>query len=61
LRFHDLRHRYGSLLGRGGIDFVTVKAAMGHARLSTTERYLHAAPAADQAERFTRAFAGRES
>ena len=60
LRFHDLRHTYGSLLVAGGIDLVSVKAAMGHSRLSTTERYLHALPAADQAERFTRAFAGRE-
>jgi integrase len=58
LRFHDLRHTYGSLLVAGGIDLVSVKAAMGHSRISTTERYLHARPAADQAERFTRALAG---
>ena len=61
LRFHDLRHTYGSLLVAGGIDLVSVKVAMGHARLSTTERHLHARPAADQAARFSRAFAGRES
>ena len=30
LRFHDLRHTYGSLLVAGGIDLVSVKAAMGH-------------------------------
>jgi len=60
-RFHDLRHTYGSLLVADGIDLVSVKAAMGHARLSTTERYLHARPAADQAARFSRAFAGREA
>lgn len=58
LRFHDLRHTYGSLLVAGGVDLVVVKAAMGHARLSTTERYLHARPATEQAERFTRVFAG---
>jgi integrase len=58
LRFHDLRHTYGSLLVAGGIDLPSVKAAMGHSRLSTTERYLHARPAGELADRFTRAFAG---
>jgi integrase len=53
LRFHDLRHTYGSLLVAGGIDLASVKAAMGHARISTTERYLHARPASELAERFT--------
>jgi integrase len=58
LRFHDLRHTYGSLLVAGGIDLPSVKAAMGHSRLSTTERYLHARPASELADRFTRALAG---
>jgi site-specific recombinase XerD len=30
LRFHDLRHTYGSLLVGAGVDLVSVKAAMGH-------------------------------
>ena len=55
LRFHDLRHTYGSLLAAGGIDFVAIQAAMGHSQLSTTGRYLHARPAAEQALAFTRA------
>jgi hypothetical protein len=46
------------LLVAGGIDLASVKAAMGHARISTTERYLHARPASEQAERFSRALAG---
>ncbi len=58
LRFHDLRHTYGSLLVAGGIDLPSVKAAMGHAHITTTERYLHARPAGELADRFTRAFAG---
>jgi len=53
-----LRHTYGSLLVAGGIDLPSVKAAMGHARISTTERYLHARPAGDLADRFTRALGG---
>ena len=58
LRFHDLRHTYGSLLVAGGIDLASVKAAMGHSRITTTERYLHARPAGELADRFTRALAG---
>lgn len=55
LRFHDLRHTYGSLLVEGGIDLISVKAAMGHSQISTTERYLHARPATELAARFTSA------
>jgi integrase len=58
LRFHDLRHTYGSLLVAGGIDLASVKAAMGHARLATTERYLHARSATDLADKFTQALSG---
>lgn len=58
LRFHDLRHTYGSLLVAGGIDLASVKAAMGHSQISTTERYLHARPASELAQKFTRALQG---
>jgi integrase len=57
LRFHDLRHTFGSLLAVAGVDVVTIKAAMGHSALATTGRYLHARPASEQAQVFTRAFA----
>ena len=53
-----LRHTHGSLLVAGGIDLASVKAAMGHARLSTTERYLHARSATDLADKFTQALGG---
>ena len=56
LRFHDLRHTYGSILAAAGVDLVTIQAAMGHSALATTTRYLHARPANEQAARFTRAF-----
>jgi integrase len=56
LRWHDLRHTFGSLLAANGIDLVTIKDAMGHADLKTTERYLHAKPATETAARFTAAF-----
>ncbi len=56
LRFHDLRHTYGSLLAAGGVDLVTIQAAMGHSDLATTSRYLHARPASEQAALFTQIF-----
>ncbi len=56
LRFHDLRHTFGSLLAKD-VDLVTIKEAMGHSALSTTSRYLHARPASEQAHVFTLAFA----
>lgn len=39
----------------------SVKAAMGHSRITTTERYLHARSASDMAERFTDALAPTSS
>jgi 2-polyprenyl-3-methyl-5-hydroxy-6-metoxy-1,4-benzoquinol methylase len=39
-----------------GKDLVKINSAMGHSNIATTERYLHARPAADQAEVFTAAF-----
>jgi integrase len=57
LRWHDLRHTFGSLLVAGGVDLVSVKDAMGHAELATTSRYLHARPASERAAIFTEAFA----
>ncbi len=44
------------MLAAAGVDLVTFQALMGHRDLSTTCRYLHARPAAEQAEIFTRAF-----
>lgn len=57
LRFHDLRHTFGSLLAARGVDVVTIQKAMGHSALSTTSRYLHARPTPEQAQAFTAAFA----
>ncbi len=56
LRWHDLRHSFGSLLVAGGIDIVSVKDAMGHTQLATTSRYLHARPASERAAQFTAVF-----
>ena len=41
IRFHDLRHTYGTRLARARVDLVTIKNLMGHESLDTTARYLH--------------------
>jgi integrase len=56
LRFHALRHTAGSLVAReAGAHFV--QAFLGHSRLSTTERYLHAKSRPQDVEVLNRAFA----
>ena len=55
LRFHALRHAAGSLVAReAGAHFV--QAFLGHSRLSTTERYLHAKSRPQDVETLNRAF-----
>jgi Phage integrase family len=55
LRFHDLRHTFGSLaISRA--DIVEVQAWMGHAHVKTTMRYLHYRDRADAAARLNAAF-----
>lgn len=52
-----LRHTDGSLLVTGGVPVTEIQAAMGHADVQTTVRYLHAHQASEQVDRFARAFA----
>ena len=40
-RLYDLRHTYGTRTIEAGIDVFSVAKLMGHADLSTTQRYLH--------------------
>ena len=47
VRMHDLRHAHASWLLAGGADLQVVKERLGHASISTTERYLHTLPTAD--------------
>ncbi|MBO3731733.1 tyrosine-type recombinase/integrase [Glycomyces niveus] len=47
-RMHGLRHAYSSWLLAGGADLATVKAHLGHASITTTERYLHTLDNADE-------------
>lgn len=56
LRFHDLRHCFGTMAA-AGFDLVNVQAMMGHRDLSTTQRYLHARPAIEDAAKLSRLIA----
>jgi len=46
---HGLRHAHASWLLAGGADLQVVKERLGHASITTTEKYLHTLPHADQA------------
>jgi integrase len=48
VRVHDLRHAHASWLLAGGSDLRSVMDRMGHAQITTTQKYLHTLPDADQ-------------
>jgi hypothetical protein len=62
VRMHGLRHAHASWLLAGGADLQVVKERLGHASISTTEKYLHTLPDADETalDAFTR-IRGRHS
>jgi integrase len=61
LRFHDLRHTYGTRLAAAGVDLIKIKTWMGHKEISTTMIYAHYAPGEDEAATVEAAFAATHS
>ena len=59
LRFHDLRHTFGTQAIRV-FKVHEVQRMMGHRHITTTERYLHYSPDPDAADRLTALWAGSE-
>ncbi len=55
LRFHDLRHTFGSVAIRT-VDPRELQEWMGHSDFSTTQIYMHYRPRADAARRLSAAF-----
>lgn len=57
IRFHDLRHCFGSVAVRA-FPLSDVQAMLGHAHITTTMRYVHHRPGADDAAKLSDAFRG---
>lgn len=57
VRFHDLRHMFGSTAVKA-FPLSDVQAMLGHAHITTTMRYVHHRPGADDARRLAAAFEG---
>ncbi len=58
LRFHDLRHTFGTqVISNPAVSILQLKAWMGHADIDTTMRYLHYAPREGEADLVAEAFA----
>jgi integrase len=60
LRFHDLRHTFGSVAIRTA-DPRELQEWMGHSDFSTTQIYMHYRPRADAARRLSAAFGGEQA
>ncbi len=50
VRFHDLRHTFGTQCAAAGVPLRTLQAWMGHADIKTTMVYTHYVPGANEAE-----------
>src|SRR6185312_512997 len=50
VRFHDLRHTFGTRCAAAGVPLRTLQAWMGHADIKTTMVYTDYAPGANEAE-----------
>jgi hypothetical protein len=57
IRFHDLRHCFATL-AVGVWELPRVQAYCGHAHISTTMRYVHHSPAAEDAATLSAALSG---
>jgi integrase len=60
LRFHDLRHTFGTLAVKRA-EIPAVQAWMGHAHVGTTMRYIHHRDRGDEAKLLAEAFAPRSA
>jgi integrase len=57
VRFHDLRHTFGTRLAGSGESMRTIQEFLWHADIKTTQIYTHYAPSAREVGMVNRAFA----
>ncbi len=57
VRFHDLRHTFGTRMAAAGVPMRTLQEWMGHADIATTMRYADYAPSAHELAFVNAAFA----
>ena len=58
VRFHDLRHTFGTRMAAQGVPMRTLQEWMGHRDLSTTAIYADYSPSAHEVEMVNAAFPG---
>lgn len=58
VRFHDLRHTFGTRMAAAGVPMRTLQEWMGHRDYKTTLIYADYAPVAHERELVERAFGG---
>jgi integrase len=56
VRFHDLRHTFGTRMAAAGVPIRTLQEWMGHAEIKTTLIYAHYAPSPNEASVVNAAF-----
>ena len=56
LRFHDLRHSFGTIAANAALSTRELQAWLGHADARTTARYTHYRERGDEAARLAKAF-----
>jgi integrase len=56
LRFHDLRHSFGTIAVNGVLSLRELQEWLGHADARTTARYTHYKKRGDEAKRLAEAF-----
>jgi Phage integrase family len=60
VRFHDLRHSFGTCMAAAGVPIRTLQKWMGHSNIQTTHIYADYQPSEHEAEFVRRAFAGHK-